>query len=61
MTKVRDYKEHLLAQLQDPKEADAYLKAALHDDDHHVFLVALRDIADIQKHIENIKERKARF
>ena len=48
MTKVRDYKEHLLEQLQDPEEAAAYLNAALHDDDPHVFLLALRDIAEAQ-------------
>ena len=48
MAKVRDYKEHLLEQLQDPEEAAAYLNAALHDDDQHVFLLALRDIAEVQ-------------
>ncbi len=48
MAKVRDYKEHLLEQLQDPEEAAAYLNAALHDDDPHVFLLALRDIAEAQ-------------
>jgi probable addiction module antidote protein len=48
MGKVRDYKEHLLKQLQDPEEAAAYLNAALHDDDPHVFLLALRDIAEAQ-------------
>ncbi len=46
MVKVRNYKEHLLEQLQDPGEAAAYLNAALHDDDPHLFLLALRDIAE---------------
>ena len=46
MVKAKSYKEHLLEQLQNPKEAAAYLNAALHDDDHHVFLLALRDIAE---------------
>jgi probable addiction module antidote protein len=46
MVKARDYKEHLLKQLQKPKEAAAYLNAALQDDDPHVFLLALRDIAE---------------
>ena len=46
MIKTKNYKEHLLKQLQDPKEAAAYLNAALHDDDPHVFLLALRDIAE---------------
>jgi probable addiction module antidote protein len=46
MIKVRDYKEYLLEQLQDPEEAAAYLDAALQEDDPHVFLLALRDIAE---------------
>ncbi len=48
MLKERSYKEHLLQQLQDSEEAAAYLNAALQDDDHHVFLLALRDIAEFQ-------------
>jgi len=48
LKKVRDYQEHLLEQLQNPEEAAAYLNAALHDDDPHVFLLALRDITDAQ-------------
>lgn len=48
MGRVRDYKEHLLEQLQDRKEAAAYLNAALQDEDPHVFLLALRDIAEAQ-------------
>jgi probable addiction module antidote protein len=46
MVKAKNYKEHLLKQLQNPKEAAAYLNAALQDDDSHVFLLALRDIAE---------------
>ncbi|MGB7978108.1 MAG: addiction module antidote protein [Chlamydiales bacterium] len=46
MVKAKNYKEHLLKQLQKPEEAAAYLNAALHDDDPHVFLLALRDIAE---------------
>jgi probable addiction module antidote protein len=46
MVKAKSYKEHLLKQLQKPAEAAAYLNAALHDDDPHVFLLALRDIAE---------------
>ena len=48
MGRVRNYKEHLLQQLQNRKEAAAYLNAALHDEDPHVFLLALRDIAEAQ-------------
>jgi len=46
MIKVKNYKEHLLKQLQDPEEAAAYLNAALQEKDFHVFLLALRDIAE---------------
>ena len=46
MVKTKSYKEHLLKQLQKPSEAAVYLNAALHDDDPHVFLLALRDIAE---------------
>ena len=48
MVKVKNYKEHLLEQLQDSEEAAAYLNAALQDDDSHAFLLALRDIAEAQ-------------
>lgn len=44
MVKAKSYKEHLLKQLQKPKEAAAYLNAALQGDDQQVFLLALRDI-----------------
>ena len=46
MVKTKNYKEHLLKQLKKPEEAAAYLNAALNDDDPHVFLLALRDIAE---------------
>lgn len=46
MVKAKSYKKHLLEQLQNPQEAAAYLNAALQEDDHHVFLLALRDITE---------------
>jgi probable addiction module antidote protein len=42
----RDFQEILLEQLQDPREAAAYLKAALADSDERVFLLALRDVLE---------------
>jgi probable addiction module antidote protein len=48
MVKVKNYKKHLLEQLQHPEEAAAYLNAALHDEDPYTFLLALRDIAEAQ-------------
>lgn len=44
--KTKNYKEHLLKELQDPEEAAAYLDACLEDDDIHVFLLALKDVAE---------------
>jgi probable addiction module antidote protein len=46
MKKSNSYKEHLLKRLRNPKEAAAYLNAALEDEDPRVFLVALKDIAE---------------
>ncbi len=45
MGKTRSYKKSLIERLKEPKEAAAYLNAALEDDDLSVFLVALRDVA----------------
>lgn len=42
---TKDYKESLIEQLKDSKEAAAYLDAALEEDDE-VFLLALRDVAE---------------
>jgi probable addiction module antidote protein len=41
----RDYEDFLSEQLQDPQEARSYLNAALEEEDHRVFLLALRDVA----------------
>ena len=49
MIKTKNYKEHLLEQLKKPEEAAAYMNAVLHDDDPHVFLLAMRDIAEAQE------------
>jgi probable addiction module antidote protein len=39
-----DYYEVLLKDLQDPKEAKAYLNVALQDEDPRMFLIALRNV-----------------
>ena len=49
MLKVKNYKEHLLKQLQDPEEFAAYLSAAFLDDSPCALLLALRDITESQK------------
>lgn len=48
MVKIKNYKKHLLKQLQNSEEAASYLNAALQDDDPHAFLLALRDITEAQ-------------
>jgi DNA-binding phage protein len=48
MVKLKNYKEHILEKLQDPKEATAYLNAALQDGDTPIFLLALRDLVGAQ-------------
>ena len=40
------YREGLIKDLADPKEAAAYLNAALEEGSKQVFLMALRDIAE---------------
>jgi probable addiction module antidote protein len=39
-----DYQESLIEGLRDPKEAAAYLDAALEDGDRAVFLLAIRNV-----------------
>ena len=47
MSKVSTgYKEGLIKDLADPREAAAYLNAALEEGSQEVFLMALRDIAE---------------
>jgi probable addiction module antidote protein len=43
---TKNYRESLLQDLQDPREAAEYLTAALEEGDSAVFLLALRDVAD---------------
>ena len=44
--KTESYRESLLESLRNPEEAAQYLNACLEDEDPHVFLLALRDVAD---------------
>ena len=46
MSKALSYKDHLLKELKNPKEAAAYLNACLEDEDPRTFLLALRDVAE---------------
>ncbi len=46
MATSRDYQVSLIKGLQDPKEAAAYLDAALEDGDRAVFLLAIRNVIE---------------
>ena len=46
MARSRPYRDNLLATLQDPREAAAYLDAALEAGDREAFLLALRQVAE---------------
>jgi probable addiction module antidote protein len=46
--KVTTYQEDLIEALKDPREAAAYLNAAIEEDDRAVFLLALRNVAEAQ-------------
>ncbi len=48
------YEEELYKALQDPIEAQAYLNAALEDEDPHVFLLALKDVVIARTKISDL-------
>lgn len=48
MARSKSYDAHLIESLQDPREAAAYLVAAIEDEDPHVFLLALRDVVQVR-------------
>lgn len=54
MKKMRNYKDHLYKRLKNPKDAAAYLNAALEDEDPNVFLIALKDIAEAKGGISRL-------
>jgi len=54
MAKSRPYEDSLKEALADPAEAAAYLSAALEDGDPAVFLLALKDVANIHGGVAKI-------
>ena len=54
MAKSRAYDETLKETLSDPEEAAAYLNAALEEGDPAVFLLALKDVANVHGGIGKI-------
>ena len=48
MTKSKAYQEYLIESLRDPREAEAYLNAALEEEDQELFLLALKNVSEAQ-------------
>jgi probable addiction module antidote protein len=55
----RNYKEGFLKALREPKQAAAYLNAALEDGDPRMFLLALRNIAEAQGNMTALAKKCA--
>lgn len=57
MRRARDYYEDLFEDLKDPREASAYLNAALEAGDKKAFLFALRNVIEVQGGMTKISSR----
>jgi probable addiction module antidote protein len=57
MTKSKPYQEYLIETLQNPREAEAYLNAALEEEDPELFLLALRNVAEAQGGVAQLAEK----
>ena len=53
----KSYQDDLIESLKKPKEAVAYLNAAIEEGDRELFLLALRNIAEAQGGISAIAEK----
>ncbi|GEM_PF-228966 len=56
MPRNRSYQTKLLEDLRDPEEAAAYLDAALEEGDRELFLLALRNVAEVQGGLSKLAE-----
>ncbi len=56
MAKSRSYDETLKESLSDPEEAAAYLNAALEEGDPAVFLLALKDVANVHGGVAHVAQ-----
>ncbi len=57
MNKSKSYQEDLIESLRDPREAEAYLNAALEEEDPELFLLALRNVAEAQGGVAQLAEK----
>jgi probable addiction module antidote protein len=55
--KITTYQEDLIESLKDPREAAAYLNAAMEEDDRAVFLLALRNVAEAHGGMASVAEK----
>jgi probable addiction module antidote protein len=57
MSKSKSYHEDLIESLQNPREAEEYLNAALEEEDPELFLLALRNVAEAQGGVTKLAEK----
>jgi len=55
--KITSYQEDLIEALKDPREAAAYLNAAIEDGDKEVFLLAMRNVAQAHGGMSTIAKK----
>lgn len=55
--KVTTYQEDLIASLKNPREAAAYLNAAIEEGDRALFLLALRNVAEAHGGMSAVSEK----
>lgn len=55
--KITSYQEDLIEALKDPREAAAYLNAAMEENDRAVFLLALRNVAEAHGGMTSVAEK----
>ena len=55
--KITTYQEDLIESLKDPKEAAAYLNAAMEEGDQALFLLALRNVAEAHGGIGSVSQK----
>jgi len=55
--KITSYQEDLIESLKDPREAAAYLNAAMEEDDRAVFPLALRNVAEAHGGMTSVAEK----
>ncbi len=57
MRKSKAYQPDLIKSLQDTREAEEYLNAALEEDDPELFLLALRNVAEAHGGVASLAEK----